>query len=67
MHYCHYLKPGLSVVLVFVGVKMLIVDFYKIPIGLSLGVIATILTASIVASLIRSKRMEKLEASTSQS
>lgn len=63
----HYLKLGLSVVLVFVGVKMLIVDFYKIPIGLSLGVIATILTASIVASLIRSKRMEKLEASTSQS
>lgn len=63
----HYLKLGLSVVLVFVGVKMLIVDLYKIPIGLSLGVIATILTTSIVASLIRSRRMEKLEASASQS
>ncbi|MCC6297887.1 MAG: TerC family protein [Anaerolineales bacterium] len=63
----HYLKFGLSVVLVFVGVKMLIVDFYKIPVGLSLGVIATILTTSIVASLIRSRRLEKLEATTSQS
>ena len=36
----HYLKLGLSVVLVFVGAKMLLVDVYKVPIGLSLGVIA---------------------------
>ncbi|MCC6299432.1 MAG: TerC family protein [Anaerolineales bacterium] len=63
----HYLKLGLSVVLVFVGVKMLIVDFYKIPVGISLGVIASVLTVSIVASLIRSRRLEKLEATTSQS
>ncbi|MEW6085086.1 MAG: TerC family protein [Chloroflexota bacterium] len=63
----HYLKLGLSVVLVFVGIKMVIVDFYKIPIGLSLGVIAAILTTSIVASLIRSRQQEKLEATVSQS
>ena len=61
----HYLKLGLSVVLVFVGIKMVIVDLYKIPIGLSLGVIATILTTSIVASLIRSRRLEKLQESVS--
>jgi tellurite resistance protein TerC len=63
----HYLKLGLSVVLVFVGIKMLIVDLYKIPVGLSLAFIATILTTSIVASLIRSRRIEKLEAATNQS
>jgi tellurite resistance protein TerC len=63
----HYLKLGLSVVLVFVGTKMLIVDLYKIPVGLSLAFIATILTTSIVASLIRSRRIEKLEAATNQS
>ena len=57
----HYLKLGLSFVLVFVGIKMVIVDFYKIPIGLSLGVIAAILTTSILASMLRAKRMEKLE------
>ena len=34
-----YLKMGLSFVLVFVGVKMILVDVYKIPIGASLGVI----------------------------
>ena len=46
-----YLKLGLSAVLTFVGIKMVIVDFYKIPVGVSLGVIASILAISIVASL----------------
>ncbi len=59
----YYLKLGLSVVLVFVGIKMSIVDLYKIPVGLSLGVIALILTTSIVASLIRANRLSKLEKS----
>ena len=54
----HYLKLGLSVVLVFVGIKMAIVDLYKIPVGISLGVIGAILTTSIIASLIRSRRLE---------
>ena len=35
-----YLKLGLALVLVFVGVKMLLTDVYKVPIGLSLAVIA---------------------------
>ena len=46
-----YLKIGLAVILVFVGIKMLISDLYHIPIGLSLGFIATALTVSIVDSL----------------
>ena len=61
----YYLKLGLSVVLVFVGTKMAIIDLYKIPVGLSLGVIAAILAASIIASLIRAKRLEKMEPSIS--
>ena len=47
-----YLRFGLGVVLGFVGIKMLLVDIYKIPIGVSLGVVAGILTLSIVASLL---------------
>ena len=57
----YYLKLGLSVVLAFVGTKMVIVDIYKIPIGLSLGVIASILAISVIASLRRSRRLLKLE------
>ena len=49
----HYLKVGLSLVLAFVGVKMLIAGFYKIPIWASLGAIAVLLGGSIVASLLR--------------
>jgi tellurite resistance protein TerC len=56
-----YLKFGLSAVLVFIGVKMVIVDFYKIPVGVSLGVVAGILTISIVASLWKA-RNDKSEA-----
>ncbi len=47
-----YLKVGLSFVLCFVGTKMLVVDLYKIPIGVSLGVVAGILLLSVVASLL---------------
>ena len=57
----HYLKLGLSVVLVFVGIKMTIVDIYKIPVGLSLGVIALILATAVIASLIRAQKFPKPE------
>ncbi|MEP7333479.1 MAG: TerC family protein [Terracoccus sp.] len=46
-----YLKAGLAVILVFVGVKMLLLDLWKVPIWLSLSVIATTLTVAVVASL----------------
>ena len=42
------LKYGLAVILVFIGIKMLIVDFYHIPIAISLGVVFGILTISIL-------------------
>ncbi len=61
-----YLKYGLAAVLTFVGVKMVIIDFYKIPIGLSLGVVAGILTLSILASLWKARNASKaLETSSS--
>jgi len=47
----HLLKYGLAMVLVFVGSKMLIVDFYKIPIGLSLGIVGLIIAIFMFASL----------------
>ncbi len=62
----HYLKLGLSAVLVFVGIKMVIADLYKIPIGLSLAVIASILAVSVWASLLRNRRMMELEETISQ-
>jgi tellurite resistance protein TerC len=53
MNLFHYLHLGLSAVLVFVGAKMLASEWYKIPAGYSLLIIATILGASVVASLMR--------------
>lgn len=49
--YFVYLKFGLSAILVYVGVKMCIVDLYKIPVNLSLIIIVFILTISILASI----------------
>lgn len=47
----HLLKYGLAMVLVFVGIKMLIAEAYKVPIGIALGVVGVILLSSIIASL----------------
>lgn len=49
----HRLKTGLAVVLTFVGVKMCIVEWVKIPVHFSLLVIAAVLAGSIIASLAR--------------
>ncbi len=46
----HLLSYGLALVLIFVGIKMLIVDFYKIPIFVSLAIVAMILLVSVVLS-----------------
>ena len=51
----HLLSYGLAFVLMFVGTKMLIVDFYKIPVFWALGVVATILTISVILSLVTTK------------
>jgi tellurite resistance protein TerC len=47
-----YLRPGLALVLMFVGIKMLMVSVYKIPILVSLAVIMVILAVAIGASLL---------------
>jgi tellurite resistance protein TerC len=54
-----YLKLGLSAVLAFVGVKMVVADWYKIPVGISLGVVASILAISILASLWKARISSK--------
>jgi len=51
-HRFHFLHYGLAAILVFVGVKMLLVDVYKIPIGMALSVVASILLLSVLASLV---------------
>ncbi len=61
----YYLKLGLSVVLTFVGVKMLMPDLsalltgisYKIPTAVSLGVVISILAFAVAASLLRARKL----------
>ena len=48
----HLLTYGLGVILVFVGTKMLIVDWVKVPVGTSLSVVGVILALSVIASLL---------------
>ncbi|WP_440224840.1 TerC family protein [Dokdonella sp. MW10] len=54
----HLLNYGLAAVLVFIGIKMLIIDVYKIPIGISLGMVALMIGASLVASRLIKPRDE---------
>ena len=56
MHMFKYLQYGLSLVLSFVGIKMLITDFYKIPISISLGFVAVVLGISIALSFVPGKK-----------
>ncbi|HBX7646047.1 TerC family protein [Klebsiella pneumoniae] len=53
------LKYGLSVILVFIGVKMLIVDFYHIPVVISLGVVGGILTVTLLINAWVNKQHDK--------
>jgi tellurite resistance protein TerC len=52
MRLFHHLHYGLSFILSFVGLKMLVADLYHIPIGAALGVIAGVLVLSVIASLV---------------
>jgi tellurite resistance protein TerC len=47
----HLLAYGLALVLVFIGAKMLLIDLYKIPIGIALGVTLAIIASSMFASM----------------
>lgn len=57
-----YLKPGLAAILGFIGVKMLLIDFYKIPSSVSLLVIFAILAMAAVGSWYVSRVEEKKKA-----
>jgi TerC family integral membrane protein len=52
----HYLKYGLSIILMFIGLKMLIADFVHLPIAASLGVIGGVLATTVVMSVVRNRR-----------
>jgi len=54
----HLLHYGLALILVFVGVKMLLTDVYKIPVGLALGVVVSILAISILASRVKRRSQD---------
>ena len=58
----HYLKLGLSLILSYVGVKMIIVDFYHIPIAFSLAVIGGILVMAVIASIFRESKIQRQNA-----
>jgi tellurite resistance protein TerC len=49
---CHLIGYGLAVIVTLVGIKMLIMDVYKVPILWMLATVAMVLTVSIVASLL---------------
>ncbi len=53
-----YLKPGLSIILCYVGVKMLLMGVYKIHTGVSLGIVLGILALSVLASVLIKEKKE---------
>ncbi|MCB0493161.1 MAG: TerC family protein [Cyclobacteriaceae bacterium] len=59
--YFKYLKYGVSAILVFVGIKMAIIDFYKIPIEISLAFIFIALSLATLASMIFVSHEQKAE------
>lgn len=54
----HLLKFGLALVLMFVGIKMLIVEWFKVPVAVSLAVVVAVLGTSILLSLIASRKQQ---------
>lgn len=56
----HFLHYGLSFILAFIGVKMLISEFYKIPVFVSLLLIFSAIFISVVASLLVKKKPSRL-------
>ncbi|WP_145530675.1 TerC family protein [Yersinia alsatica] len=53
------LKYGLSVILVFIGIKMMIIDLFHIPIGISLGVVASILALTLIINAWANHRADR--------
>jgi tellurite resistance protein TerC len=61
LKYLHYLRYGLSLILVFVGAKMLLPEEHKFPVTLALGVVGAILLLAVVASLVRARLLKDEE------
>ena len=57
----HLLAYGLALVLIFIGIKMLLIDVYKIDIGIALGVTAGIIATSMIASLYTTRSKNNVE------
>jgi tellurite resistance protein TerC len=53
--YLHYLQHGLSLILVFIGLKMVLAHHYPIPIKFSLSVVGGVLAVSVLASVVRAR------------
>ena len=53
--YFRYLSAGLSVVLMFIGVKMLVEKWVHIPTSIALGVVATVLSMAVIASVVAAR------------
>jgi tellurite resistance protein TerC len=54
----HYLHYGLAVVLIFIGAKMMTSNYYQIPTGIALGVVAGVLLVSVLASMLHPRNSE---------
>ena len=55
----YYLKPGLAAILAFVGIKIIISDYFKIPLPVSISIIFGILAVVVILSMLRSKNIKK--------
>jgi tellurite resistance protein TerC len=55
----HLLSYGLAVILVFIGTKMMLIDVFKIPVAVSLGVVASILAITMVWSVKTAPKIER--------
>ncbi|TFW72319.1 hypothetical protein C3Y98_04235 [Methylotenera oryzisoli] len=55
----HLLKFGLALVLIFIGTKMLIVEWFKVPVAVSLGVVVAVLGTSMLLSLIATRKPDE--------
>jgi len=54
----HLLSYGLAVILVFIGTKMMLIDLFKIPVAISLGVVVAILAFTMWLSVRTAPRIE---------
>jgi len=55
----HLLKYGLAMVLTFIGAKMLIAPWYHVPVAASLAIVAVLISTSVIASLIATRKVTK--------